>query len=354
MYLTRPDGTSWGVDWDRVVLPLLHRALESRASKLGGGSLLPDGSRGIVVLDGEGREMWPEWSKGFLHAEWNGSDFSESTGRRLLALSGGTGDDNHNLAHDAEVRERPPPTPGPDESFETTRGHHGSVAGWIDETAPVEPSTPTILPDDSVSCVGRRLNRLTRLDKPRLEPLVEEDELSLDSRASRERRGTYDEQGQNFQLYRSHTATQPVRESDIGGGGGCGCGGGHTLENLLVTIREGMEDLDQSQVAVRILGLQSVLAASRGDRATARELKAVADEIATERTSRARQLVQMDRHLDLLYYDRHIAGPKSADGPTRAWAAARAREDAALRSGITRRPLPWSGKLWQNFSWYTS
>lgn len=311
MYLRQPDGTSWGAEWDAVVLPLVRRALESRASQLLGNGK-PDGLKCIVSLDDEGVQTWPEWSRGFLHPEWNGGDFSEATGKKLLALL-------------PPEEDRPASEAQPEQPMGTS----ARLENWLHDTAGSDKAmmpdwSSSLGPDDSVSRVADRMFHL-ETPGPRLETVPEEVEDEVQEDAKRLA-------GDLWPLVLA------ANNGDMAAG----------FQSLIERL---LEAFPQMQMAIWTLHLKALVSASQGGQNTARELRAVADEVAAKQRATVQLLAEIDLYLDLAYYDKYLAVPKDAD-PTGALSQ-RVRQ-AAQKRGITRATLPWSGKIWQNFIWWHS
>lgn len=79
MYLVRPDGSSWGREWDWIVFPRIKACLVRKVNEAA--------AKGMVT-ESQGRRQWAEWSKGFASPEWDGSTFDKEYGLELLGRMG--------------------------------------------------------------------------------------------------------------------------------------------------------------------------------------------------------------------------------------------------------------------------
>ncbi|KAL0764325.1 hypothetical protein CaCOL14_013167 [Colletotrichum acutatum] len=138
MRYVRPDGSSWGAAFDRVALPRIKAALQSRRRILVNLGATPEKSP-----TGE----WAPWVDGFLHPDWSGvaTKMSREVGESLL--------EDLKKKQEKEVKKK---KKGSDDD----NCHPNKLAVSRPSSAIVDPSF-VLGPDDSVSMVGanQRISR---------------------------------------------------------------------------------------------------------------------------------------------------------------------------------------------------
>ncbi|KAK1962511.1 hypothetical protein LY78DRAFT_661181 [Colletotrichum sublineola] len=84
LYLVRPDGSSWGADWDRVV----HRKIQAGLSRCAS-----EATHLGLVRETGGERVWEDWTRGFLCVDWDGSCFDPDYAHTLLQQASEAKDD---------------------------------------------------------------------------------------------------------------------------------------------------------------------------------------------------------------------------------------------------------------------